>query len=565
MGKSLNDTRPPFVETGLKFQSKEEEHHFKNAAISAVKFYEGEGSLFSAYMIVASGNRLFAGYIKPNYIEFFTISTALDPQWTHTYLCQALNILTINNDKDPGLYWTGNIIEPVKNIFDSEYTKGSPMKVSNVAVFAHGRIFYASHNAIYASDFIYSQGLALKQREAVLSASESQYPSSGDGFGAPSEMGQLTGLIVIPQSDTLNGHGDVIATCRNGMFSISPNRKVRNEWTNDPEMQKYILVGKGCASNDSITPFANQIIYRDSHGEISSLIGDIGAYQNRQEFQSISTDVNEYTRYDDNSPDIQFCNGFTTAKRMMMTVGHHKEASSLMGIHRYSMGMVSYVRQRRGERTINAWEGLWTGPRVVGSCVTNIGNNKRTFVVSYDTDKQNRIYVLDESSIGDDFVQGAYKPIHSYFSFKGLFFDEAPDSAAVIRQIEKVEGLLVQSNPISVELTYSTNGMNQEYPVGSQLTDFRGGGYSAGRYMSDNVCSVTSSGVSWNSKQAYYFTVHVYIVGKAKFCKFAIAGNIQSDTGFEPHVYCGFAETKSISGLKFNSTNQRANPFNYQF
>ncbi len=564
--RNMNETRPPYIGINCLFQSTEEEYTFRNAAISGMKFYQGEGKLFSSFLIVCVGDRIMAGYMKPNSIEFFTIYIGIDPQWTFSYMCQALNILAWQNDNDLPLYWTGDPQKPMKFVKDSEYIKNDrPMMVGNIMTFAHGRIFLATNNnLVYASDFILSQGFALDQREAVLSFSESFYPSSGDGFGAPSEMGPISGIIAIPQSDTLNGHGDVMVTCRNGIFSIAPNRKVRNEWTDDPEMQKNVMVGKGCSAHESIIPFANQIFYRDSNGGISSMLNDIGSYQSRQPIDEISRQVREYTDYDLNTPDIQFSNACITNNRLLMSVAHQRETSSHMGIHRFGMGMVSACLQSRGGKLSLAWEGLWTGPRVVATAMSNLSNNKQTIVASYDTDKQNRLYYIDESAIrSDDYVRGAYQPVKSFFTVGGVFFDET-NGPIVKSKIAKAEVLLTQSNASSFDASYTTNGDPEEYPLAFQLTEIKGCALGSMRALSNDVCNVKSNTKQTSSQVGYFFNVTFQIEGQARIAKLSIAGHQEDQEGFTGDLKCeNLKDTTTLScPLKACTTIEN---FNYQF
>lgn len=565
--RNMNETRPPYIGINCLFQTTEEEYTFRNAAITGMKFYQGEGKLFSSFLIVCVGDRIMAGYMKPNSIEFFTIYKGIDSQWTFSYMVQALSILVFQNDNDLPLYWTGDPQNQMKKVVDSSFIKNDrPMMIGNIMTYAHGRIFLCTNNnLVYASDFILSQGFALKQREAVLSFSESFYPSSGDGFGAPSEMGPISGIIAIPQSDTLNGHGDVMVTCRNGIFSIAPNRAVRNQWTNDPEMQKNVMVGKGCVSHESIIPFANQIFYRDSNGGISSMLNDISSYQQRQPLDEISRQVRRYTDYDLNTPDIQFTNACVTNNRLLMTVAHQREQSTHMGIHRFGMGMVSACLQSRNGKLSLSWEGLWTGPRVVASAVTNLSNNKQTIVASYDTDKQNRLYYIDESAIrSDDYVRGKYQPVQSFFTLGGVFFNEGQGDPITEHKISKAEILLVKSNANKITATYSTNGDNEQYPLGFQLTEIAGCGLGSMRALSSDACPVNSNTKSTSSITGYYFDVTFYISGQARIAKLSIAGQDEDVEGFNGDVRCeGLKDTTTLScPMKACKTIEN---FTYQF
>ena len=551
MGRLLNDTRPPFIELEVKFQSTEDEETFRNAAISGMKYYTGEPPLFSSFLIVVVGDLILAGYIKPNSIEFFRIYKGIDPQWMHSFFGQALNILTWNNGKDLPLYWTGNPLEQFKPVYQSAYVKGAPMIVSNLSTFANGRLHVCTpFNLVYSSDFIYAQGLAIEQRESVLSFSESQYPSSGDGFGAPSEMGQISGIVTIPQSNTLNGHGDIMVMCRNGAFSIATNRKIRNEWTSDTEMQKTVIVGKGCIAHDSIVLFANQLMYRDSIGGISSLNLDISNFQNNTEMDEVSQYASRYLDYDINSSDVRFATSVISDRRMLSSVAHMKEESTMMGIHRYGRGLVSAVKQKQGNKTVIGWEGMWTGIRPVASAFTNVGNVSRTIFASYDEDGKNRLYYLDETSRGDDFSDGKHVPIISGMTFGHMLFDETPDTALVEKKLEKIEVLITDSNPVTFTASYGVNGADTQFPISFQLTEIVGCGDTTARYVSDTFCNDINPNTSKLSTNGYYFDLSFRLTGVVKLSKTCVMFTVSNTNGFETGT-CNKVKSSDVTEICF--------------
>lgn len=539
--RGVNDTRPPYREVYLTFQSTEDEYTFRNSAVSGIEFYKGESSLFSSFLIVSVGDLILAGYIKINSIDFIRIYKGIDPQWHHAFFKQALNILTYNDSKNPGLYWTGNPTYPAKRIYESSFVGDYPMPISNVSVFAFGRLFSATPNElVYASDYIYAQGISLEKREAVLRFQESTYPSSGDGFGAPTNMGTITGMITVPQSNTINGYGDILVTCSNGVFSISPNNKVRNEWTNDPSMQRNVFEGKGCVAHKSITLFNNQIVYRDSSCEYSSLNLDIARYQSNQEFAAISREVERYTDYDNDSDDIQYCCSATTNKRFLSSVCHRKETSISSGTHRYGMGMISACLQKKNGASFLSWEGLWTGIRPTGIVTTNVGNIKRTYISSFDADKQNRIYFLDEKNRGDDYsLSNGPSRIKSKFTYSSLFSDIGAQSPLLKKKLKKIELMMTDSNLDNPSVSFNLDDTREFTNVKVQLTE------TISSCQLGTVRMVSHDIESDNT--AYLFSVHFEMRGLAQVVKMVFSGSItESKEGFN-QAKCNKTETSSFS------------------
>ena len=552
--RGFNDTRPPYVEVFLKFQLTEDENTFRNAAVHGMKFYEGEGALFSSFLIVAVGDLILAGYIKINVIEFIRIYKGIDPQWNHAFFCKALNILTYNDSKNPGLYWTGDPSTQMKRIYESSYVKDKPMPISNVSVFAFGRIFPATpNNLVYASDWIYAQGLSLEGRESVLAYTESTYPSSGDGFGSPSEMGSISGMIAVPQSNTLNGYGDILVACRNGVFSIAPNNKERNEWTNDIGMQKNVLAGKGCVAHNSICIFNNQILYRDSNNEFSSLNLDISNYQNTQEFTSISRSIDRYTNYDSNSDDIQFCCSAITNKRFLSSVSHRKEKSVESGIHRYGMGIVSACVQKQEGGSFMSWEGIWTGIRPTAMAVANVGNIKRTYIASYDHDKKNRLYFVDESLRGPDQALEKKVNIRSKFTYSSVFSDISTQAPLINKKLTKIEALIVRSKYQSFTASYTSDMLQNQKDVSFQFQLTEGCGFNTSRALSEDITGTENQG--------YTFNVSFQAEGVVEIAKIVFASSLVTKEGFAP-TGCSINISQGFN-LCFKDCSDNTNNFDY--
>jgi len=559
----INETRPPFTEIKLSFETKEEEYIFRNSAITGMKFCNGEEPLFSSFIIVAVGDRIMAGFANLGLMNFFTVYKGINPDINHSYFSQALNIVTFQNSIDEPLYWTCDVSSPMKKTVESKFFKSRAMPIGKMSCFAHGRFFVVTpQNLVFASDYIYSQGLGIAAREAVMSFSESAYPSSGDGFGAPSEIGSITGIVAVPQANTLNGHGDVMVLCNDGVFSIAPNRKIRNEWTNDPEMQKLVLTGKGCSAHDSISIFSGQIMYRDSFGGVSSLNLDINNYQNLIDFYSISDSANKYLSYDNNSPDIQYSSSANTSKRLLTSVGHQKERSKEMGTHTYCIGIVSACMQKDDGKSNLAWEGIWTGPRPIKLINGFIGGSKKCILASYDTDKQNRLYLFDETSRSDDFSNGARKPISTKFSFNNVFFNESGNEPLVLKSLNKVEALMIDSSPTKFDATFTVNSFDQDHAIDFQLTEITGCGLTTIRKLSNDICGTASNTQNGKSpRQGYYYDVTFYTTGRSSFAKTTIQGTVISG-GFDS-ARCENVKSRSITQIPQLDCRQSDNDFFY--
>ena len=456
---SSNKTRPPFIEYNCSFYNSEDEYVFRNGAITGMQYFRGIKNKTNPFLVVAVNDRILAGIISSNSVVFYpSIFKGINPDIQSSFFCKAEDILVFQNGKDYPLYWRGGFragvgLDQMRAVYESNFVGSSPMYIGNIMTYCHGRIFVATeYDLIYASDHIYSQGISLDSNEAVLRFSESQYPSSGDGFGATSDMDQITGLAAVRRSGTINGHGEVFAFCRNGAFSIDPT-PFRPDWTSQ-SIQKTLFVGRGCSSPHSILNIGEDIFYRDSDGHISSL--KFSAYQNTAEYESdsLSQEVDKYLSYDD-GPLLSHSKSIFTDGRALFSCAIDIEKSILGGSHIFSNGLVSMDFSRNENKM--KFDGMWTGPRVTQCCSVFSGGVKSSVFASYDTDKKNRLYFLSKKP-GDDYTNGIKKKIVSMYSQNMLFYSTDINSTQTTKLVKHDVGYKEALGEITVGSFSSRDG-----------------------------------------------------------------------------------------------------------
>lgn len=564
----VNQTRPSYLELKLTFPSLEDENIFRNGAVSGDWFYKGGPPNFSSFYIIAVGNIILAGVVRSGAINFFKIYDQLDPQWQHAYFSQALNILTYNNGKDRGIYWSGNPLEMMKSISESTHVEeGYAMPVSNISIYAHGRFWVAdSNNIVRASDYIGADGLDLEDRESVLNFKEDTYPNSTSGFTPPAEMGSIIGMSVTTQSSDVNGHGPIVVQCTGGAFAISPGTKPRNTWADDPSMQQIAYMGKGGVSHLGLTTFNNNTLYRDTDNGISSIQSNISSFQRMGVYANFSDEIQHYLNYDRNSAHNEFCMAVSSGKRMLMSVSHIKEKSILGGVHRYANGIVSASMQKNQRDTFMLWDGLWTGPRPVAMSSVNLSGREYFLMVSYGKDKINRIFQLTESRrTGYDTVDGVDVPIDGYFTTPNAFFRDEQNSELGKVTLSKVEYLLKDSNGL-IDATYTPDFGNDEFDIEFQDLSIKGCGSTTIHCVSDDTCGKGNKKKA-PTNLAYCFDVNVYTSKLATFAKFAILSENSNSSGFNRDK-CEDVTTEDVSEICFDEKSQcsmRSDEFTYTY
>jgi len=464
----VNKTRPPFTEAVIEFDTPECEEVFRNGNITGVFGYKKINNFIQPHLMVAVGDSLLAGRVFATKISFKCIYRGIDPQWQHSFFVQAEDILVWQNGKQDPQVWDGLALttqsasEAVESV-----GKSRPMPVGNIMTYAHGRIFVATEdNIVYASDHIYSQGFG--KNKTIVNFEESFYPASGDGFGAYSQIGKITGMAVIPRHPEANGHGEVIVFGENGAWAIDPS-PIRNQWTELP-IQQVVLLGRGCASPTSVIPVNNDIFYRSSDGSISSFKNSITDRREAWSDKSLSREAARYLNFDSIEL-LQFSSALFVDNRLLMSCGIRGAKSSGYGNHRFGLGLVS-LDLDRGSTTSKvdegfSWDGLWTGPRPAGMASISIDSYPKHYVVSYDSDGQNRIYLLNEGN-GGDVSNGVTKKIKSFYSFGDLFDVVSPDRPVAVSTLT---GAFIYFSDISTKCYISALHRPDRYQIWTSMME----------------------------------------------------------------------------------------------
>lgn len=450
----VNQTRLPFKESMLFFASQKEEDAFRKSNITGVAGYNGVYPYTTPHIIITAGRYIFAGQLMNGNCRMYMIWDQLDPRWANNYFCQAETIMVISNGKDDPLFWNGQT-DSVMKCNQSPWAK-APMPKFNSMVYAHGRIFGATEPGIvYAGDHLYSQGINTSD-EVVLSFNESQYPSSGDGFTAPSSWGSLTGMTVVERNPSANGHGEVVVFHQLGAYAINP-APPRNEWTTE-SIQQVLFVGLGGASPESIISINNDVYFRASNRSICSLRESVSDETQNFYNRPISEEVNLYLEFD-NFSQLRYSMSGVCDNRALFTVNHVIEDDELDPSikHRYGLGLVS-LDFHRGSASVpdsRSWDGLWTGPRITGMANLTVGKERTCLFLSYDSDKKNRIYFLSQWP-GDDVVAGEERQIESMY-VTGSIFDMISNQGNDIGEVK------IQNEIIFYEHAIGTIGIRSDY------------------------------------------------------------------------------------------------------
>lgn len=299
------------------------------------------------------------------------------------------------------------------------------MPIGTIMEYAYGRVWVSDKdNNIYASDIMFGDGFT--NTANVQNFTETIYWNEGGSFTPPSNLGEITGMKVMP-SININerGQGELVVLCSNGAFTINGSID-RTQWLNN-NIQKVALTGRGCISPWSVSGINNEIFFRSDDGW--SLFSNSQLdFQQRLSFRKLSREVSRWVDQD-TSWMRQFASAMFFDNRIIATVSPYtvRAENETHGLHRPHRALVVLDLDQASATSPDAainfrWNGLWTGPRPTQVLTANIAGQERGFVFSFGQDGRNRLFEITKDD-ADDFVDNTPRKIKSYFTTKRTGFD----------------------------------------------------------------------------------------------------------------------------------------------
>lgn len=513
-GKNAN--RPRFVVTKETYDSQSTEDTLKHGNVTGVFGYNKKSPTRQPHLIVAVADRICAGRISGDYIHWKTIFRGIQPVWLNSYFEQAENILIFSNGKDLPLYWDGLSA----NMWYAKDAPGveKPMPVGNFMKYAHGRLFVCTEeNLVFVSNHINSNiGVG---HTAVLNFNESTYGSDGDGFGVPSTLGQITGISVLHQGNTLDGHGPVVVMCSNGCFTIDP-RKPRDQWLSDPSIQQIAMTGRGAAS-PHILNVNGDIWYRCPDRSIATFNHSRYIVLEKWNNTSISGEISRYLEFD-TADTAAFSHSVFHDNRVIFSTCHRfkPQTREEWGYHRYALGLVACdLAEGTGTHKDEplTWEGLWTGIRSCGVASIYEGHEHRALFVSYDEDGVNRTYELTNKS-GNDIGPNGEVQTRGFYVVEGVGFN--PQQMALAYFSSSILCLEDARSGTSITQSIRPDSDTCWYPT-SPSTEILDGG------NCDGITPPLSGSITFTSLQNRTNRAHSSNVGRRFSLKTEIVGSAQ--------------------------------------
>lgn len=261
-----------------------------------------------------------------------------------------------------------NITDSSHDSFDSTKFRNWLSNDAGIGHYAHGRIHQQVGNTVFVSDLIHKRGHLVS--DDILLMEEQNLLSMGEPLSAPSRLGELVTMAVLPTMNTANGEGALIAYYQNGVVSFdtfeSPREtrhdgegKVIQPGWDSKRLVNHLLNTISAVGRYAVAILTRDHLFRSVRGLhfLKTSLGE-GSF-NTEQTNRISTDVDVVLEKDEDLSGAAV--GFWVGvDRMVASTGLYQDndvsaASCGRGFVVWNQA-TTYTENRT---PIPAWEGVW--------------------------------------------------------------------------------------------------------------------------------------------------------------------------------------------------------------
>lgn len=479
---AVNSTRPSLSAFNNIFQSLADQDLFRRGCVQGMHAYVTAGTNLSPGILVSVSGTVFFGRIA-----------GLTIDWTVIDRTGAINAIeVVFAQAEEQVYWQNGIDMP--RAWDGSNARiaggDGRMPIGKLITYCHGRMVVADElNRVWISDHFLGNGYG--NRENMDNFSESS-TSLGGFYQAPSNLGELNMLRVMPYADNWFAQGPLVLGYERGFCSMDIT-KIRSEWTD----MRVTYLGAGCVGHKCTTVANSDIWYRRSDG--------IGTFrQGREEFtnssdspisEQASLTLSADTEYMRRYQPMAFFDG-----RVITGVWpqrHTEMNSDIENVYCDTMLVCDLTKGTPSSGDLGmSWDGIWTGVRPISIVTLPSGGSDRCIIISFDLDKTNRVYELLTTVTGNDYAAGAEVPIRGWWSTSAI----NPDPSVTFWQ-KRLTGngfcMIQHRGPFSIRQSYRANSSSTwnvflDHDVSNQCSfDCTGRGYNEVRTLRQLRTSAT--------------------------------------------------------------------------
>lgn len=389
----------------LNFKDRTQKELFYEGHVQGQGYFVSNGIYYLVVVVNGYVFRLKETAYAQYFCEVININSPNSKTLSNAWVIQIPNGCIVNNGFDDPIYVTAT---------EQRRTNPSQGEIgpSLMGVYIHHILFLVdpSQKQILPSDF----NQPLKRTEYLL--------DGVIGFMAPDAEETITAIT--KQKTILNyvEGGNLVFSTNRDIYSVDI-RGPRTSWTNlNSSVGKVneTVPGFAAISSQSFEAFNTNIYFRSSNYGIANL--------RQSEYQFNAADVNsnqsiEANYFLDNDTDWMLPNCYTRKfnNRLLTTVAPERTVDGYV----YWNGILSYnPAQIRSDGSLpNRHESVFTGVRPWGLTSVSVDSRKDIlFVMSYDHDGRNRLYMMDESLDHDINHRGQKIPINGFIETRAYNF-----------------------------------------------------------------------------------------------------------------------------------------------
>ena len=351
--------------------------------------FQGAGSYIAddgqAYLACSISGRVFTISVPQFQVADITIpgdaNLASEPK---AWFCQAERWLIVQNGLNRTFLWDG---AGSRRAAPNEVPIGGPM------AYGKGRLWVARGSEYFGGDLVWSdQTLG---RDSVIRFTENDFLNEGGAFAVPA--GPITGLAFAANLDTSLGEGDLLVFTSQASYAFSAPID-RTVWKDlEYPLQRFALLNFGALNQESIAILNGDVLFRAQDG-IRSL-----AYARRDFTEWGNTPISRQARraleYDTKAL-LTYASAINFDNRLLMTVGPQR-IQDHGTVHRGLVALDYNLVSGMGPKYPPAWEGVWTGLRILQVVTVRVAGEDRAFVFSLNEDDQVELWEITRDALFD--------------------------------------------------------------------------------------------------------------------------------------------------------------------
>lgn len=271
---------------------------------------------------------------------------------------------------------------------------GEELPAGRMGHYVQGRVWQSdpSGMSFRAGDLVYSHGFndGYDGRSAVLQTQENTFLSGGGAFGVPVTAGRITSMFSVAIADTSLGQGPLQVGTLNSVFSVQVPFD-REEWANTTQPLMTVgLPNYGPVSQLAAVSVNGDAWYRALDGLRSYQVGrrDLGTWVNTP----LSVEVERVLALDTQGL-LGRAGGVLFNNRLLETCSPY-EVEGRGTAHRGVVALDFNNISSLTSRSQPAYDGLWTGVRVLQMVVGVFGGVQRCFAWALSSDNKICLYEL---------------------------------------------------------------------------------------------------------------------------------------------------------------------------